>query len=832
MPWLEGLRHDLNHSFRVLRQSPGFAIAAILAIAIGIGANTAVFSLVNAVLLKPLPFPHADRIVQFEVSYAGAEDPIASPKSFTFYGQRATAFQDISAYWLDHVNLTGGPNPELAPAAIVTADFFRLFGAPVLHGRTFTAEEDRPAGGHVVVLSYGLWKRHFGANAAIVGNRILLGDTPYGVVGVLGPFATEEFEQSPELWLPFQIDPSGTQVDSRLCYIAGRLKPGVALAQARAELPLLTEAARRASPGSVRPNERRSIEPLRDALVGNVRPSLLILLSSVGFVLLLACANVANLLLVRAAARTREMAIRAALGAGRGRIVRQLLTESVALSVIGAALGLALGWTGMRAFLGLYPRAPLSTGGVNPINFPRIGEAGAGVALDWRVLLFTALAAFLTGILFGIVPALHVSRGDLNTPLKESTGRSGAPIGRTRTLSMLAVSQIALALVLLIGGGLLIRTSIALRSVNPGFDPRNVLTMQTALAGTRYEHAPAADRLFTQGIQRIESLPEVESAAASCCLPLETVWQLPYIVQGRPLNGRFHGFAGWTFVSPHYFEVLRIPLLRGRAFTDRDTAAAPGVVIINQTMARMGWAASDPLHDRLLIGRTFGPQFEADPARQIVGIAADVRDQRLDRRPRPIMYVPIAQVPDAVKAFEFPLLPAAWIVRTRSGSPQSGGAISKILRSVAGGIPVARVRPMEQVAAESTARTQFQTVLMSFFAAAALLLAIIGIYGLTAYSIRRRQQEIGIRMALGARPEDVTRMMLLHGLRLIFLGVIIGLLSAFALARLIAGLLFGVTARDPLVFAAVPVLLTAIAVFAVWVPSRRAARMNPIEALR
>jgi putative ABC transport system permease protein len=769
--WLEDLIKDTGHSLRVFLQSPSFTIAAVIAIALGIGANTAVFSVVNTVLLKPLPFPDADRIVQFEDTYAGAETPSASPKSFNLYRQQTTAFEDISAHWLDHVNLTAGSDAELAPAAIVSADYFRLYGAPVLHGRTFTTDEDRPGGGHVVVLSYEFWTRRFGSAPDIVGKSISLGDGSYVVVGVLGPFDTAQFDQSPDVWVPFQIDPANKDTDSRLCYITGRLKTGVTLDMARAELQLAAEAKRRALPGSMRPKDGFSVEPLRDAMVGDVRPSLLILAGAVGFVLLIACANVANLLLVRAEGRMREMAIRAALGAGRGRIVRQLLTESVFLSTTGGILGLALGWTGIHGFLALYPSTPLG-GSVNRINIPRIGEAGAALTMDWRVLAFTVLATLVTGVLFGIVPALHVSRADLNAPLKESSGRSNTAFGRTKTLSLLVICEMTLALVLLIGGGLLIRTSIALRSVNPGFDSRDVLTMQTSLAGTHFGRATATDQLVRDSIQRIKALPGVQSAAVSCCLPLETVWQLPYIVQGRALNGRFHGFAGWTFISADYFEVLRVPLLRGRTFSDLDTAAAPGVIIINQTMARMRWPTSDPLHDSLLIGRTFGPQYAGDPVRQIVGIVGDVRDQGLNRKPRPIMYVPIAQVPDGVKALEFPLLPIAWIVRTRERPQTFGNAIAKELRLASGGLPVARVRSMEEVARQSTARTQFNTMLMSVFGCAALLLAAIGIYGLMAYSIRQRAQEIAIRIALGARPQDVMRMILFQGVRLVLIGVV------------------------------------------------------------
>ena len=828
--WLEDFLKDLRHSFRTFVQSPSFTITAVAALALGIGANTVIFSVVNTVLLKPLPYPDADRIVQLQEMYGGVGSQTVGVKSFNIWRQQTTVFQDISAYWLDHMNLTSGSNPELLPAALVTSGFFGLYGARVLHGRTFTSDEDRPGGGRVVVLGYNIWTQRFAADPGIVGTPISIGDVPYVVVGILGPFDAEQFDQLPELWVPFQIKPDINGKDSRLCMVTARLKPGVSIEIAKAELQLV--AARHASPAVLRPKDGYTVLPLHDALVGDVRLPLLVLTGAVAFVLLIACANVANLLLVRATGRRREIAIRAAIGAGRGRIIRQLLTESVALSFVGGVLGLVLGAAGIRGFLTLYPRTPLGPSPVNPINIPRIGEAGTAVALDWRVLVFTVVITLLTGVLFGVLPALRVSRADLNAPLKESGGRSGPGFGQTKILSLLVICEITLAVILLIGGGLLIRTSIALRSVDPGFDSHNVLTMQMSLADARFGQGSGVDQLVRDSIQRIDALPGVVSAASSCCLPLETVWQLPYIVEGRTLNGRFHGFAGWTVVSPGYFEVLHIPVVRGRTFTDRDNETAPGAIIINETLARLGWPHGDPLNDRLLIGRTMGPEYENDPVRQIVGIVGDVRDLSLNRKPRPAMYVPIAQVPDTVKALTLPLLPMAWIIRTHGQPRLLGSAISNELRLTSGGLPVARIRSMEEVAAQSTARAQLNMTLMTVFGCEALLLAAIGIYGLMAYSVQEGMQEIGIRLALGAQPEDVKRMVLFKGMWLALIGVAIGTPAAFGLARVIASLLFGVTARDPLVFATVPIFLSAVAVLAVWLPARRAGRIDPIEALR
>ena len=829
---MESFLEDLKHSVRMLVQNPAFTIAALAALSLGIGANTAIFSVVNAVLLKPLSAPDADRIVEFESTVAGVSYSTTSPRNFNFWREHTTQFQDVSAHWLDHLNLTGGPNPELIPAARVTVDFFRLYGAPVLYGRTFTPDEGRPKGGNVVVLSHDLWIRRFGADPQIVGKTISLSDAPYVVIGILGPnFNTEQFDENPDVWVPFQIEPGNLATDGRLCIVTGRLKPGATIETARADVQRVADEYRRTFPAAIGPAGGSTVQKLRDAMVDDIRPALFVLIGAVGFVLLIACANVASLLLARAVSRKREIAIRAAVGASRGRIIRQMLTESVALSLIGGALGVALGTIGIRAFLAIYPTTPLGVA-LNPVNIPRIGQAGSAVALDWRVLSFTILVSLLTGVLFGLLPALQASSTDLSTALKESSGRSGTGFRQSKTRSILVISEMTLALVLLVAAALLIRTSIALRSVKPGFDSHNVLTMQMSLAGARFQPTSGVDQLVRDGVAGIDSLPGVQASAASCCLPLETVWQLPFIVAGRPLNGRFHGISGWTFISPGYFDVLNVPILRGRAFTQRDDATQPGVVIINQEMARRGWPNSDPLNDRLLVGRTFGPEYDLDPVRQIVGIVGDVRDVGLNRPSRPAMYVPIAQLPEGVKSLVLPILPIAWIVRTRVPPESLSIAIQNEVRQASGGLPVARVRSMDEVAAQSTARTRFNMLLMSIFGGSALLLAATGIYGLMAYSVQQRMQEIGIRIALGAATGDVRNMVISQGMRLALIGAGIGIALAFGLARFIASFLFGVKAWDPIVFITVPILLSTVALFAVWLPALRASRIDPIDALR
>ncbi|HXE05156.1 MAG TPA: ABC transporter permease [Bryobacteraceae bacterium] len=817
---MEAFLKDILHSVRLFRRSPGFTIAAIAALALGIGANTAIFSVVNAVLLKPLTYPDPDRIVQFLLTSPQGSGPGASVTKFNIWKQQTQVFQEVAAYDFGGpgLNLTGGAFPEQVQGIHVTKDYFRLFGAEVAAGRTFTAEEDRPNGGHVVVLSNGLWKRRFGGDPGIVGRAISLGNQPYTVVGILASsFATDP---PADLWLPFQFDPNSND-QAHYFIAAARLKPGVTLGMANAQMQLAANQFRRRYPGVLGPKDAFGVQKLQDAIVSDVRSSLFVLIGAVSFVLLIACANVANLLLVRASGRRREIAIRAAVGAGRMRIIRQLLTESVLLSLAGGVFGLALGMVGVRALLA-----------INPGNIPRIGEHGAAVTLDWRVLAFTLAVALLTGILFGLIPALEATRSDLSATLKESGGRTGTSFRQNKARSVLVVSEMALALILLIGAALLIRTFLALRSVDPGFNAHNVLTMQMSLTGPRFEKTAGVAQLARDGIQRIESLPGVEAAGTTCCLPLEGGFGLPFTILGRPLtNGPYHGGGGWMTVSPRYFDVFKIPMMRGRAFTLRDDGNAPGVVIINQAMAHQYWPKTDPLKDRIVIGKGVGPEFD-EPARQIVGVVADVRDGGLNRNPRPTMYIPVAQVPDGVTALNARIGPIAWIVRTRVSPHSLTSAIEKELREASGGLPVAHVRSMDEIVVQSTARADFNMVLLTIFGCSALLLAAIGIYGLMAYSVEQRTQEIGIRMALGAESHNVRNMVIVQGMRLALIGVVIGIAASFGLTRLIATFLFGVKSWDPTVFAIVPLILSAVALFAVWLPARRATRVDPIDALR
>jgi predicted permease len=671
------------------------------------------------------------------------------------------------------------------------------------------------------VLSHGLWTRRFSGDANIIGKTISLSGDPFVVIGVIGPeFDIAEFGQEPELWIPFQLDPN-TVDQGHFFQAAARIKPGVSLEQAQARLKLSADEFRAKFPQALQENNGFSVEQLQQVFVRNARPTLLILSAAVGFVLLIACANVANLLLVRATARRREVALRAAIGAGRGRIIRQLLTESVALSVVGGAIGLVIGILGIRALLT-----------INTAGLPRIGEEGALVGVDWRVLAFTAAISVVTGILFGLMPALQSSRADLNRTLKDSIGQSGATFRYNKARSILVVVEVALALILLVGSALLIRTLVNLRNVNPGFDASNVLTMRMSLAGAKYFKTEGVEQLLRDGVERLQGIPGVERAAATCCVPLEGGYGLPFRILGRPLDkGPFHGGGAWLTVSSGYFDVFKIPIKRGRAFTDRDDALAPGVVIINEAMAKQYWKDGDPLSDRLLIGAGVMKELSAERERQIIGVASDVRDAGLNNDPGPHMYVPNAQVPDALNALNVRITPVAWVVRTKGEAYGYSTAIQEQLRQ-ASGLPVSEIRSMEDVVSRSISRQRFNVLLMTVFGSSALLLAAIGIYGLMAYSVAQRTREIGIRMALGAEAQQVRTMVVVQGMRLAVIGVVVGLLAAFGLTRLMASFLFGVEARDPAVFVVMPLVLTIVSIVAVWFPARRASTVNPLVALR
>jgi putative ABC transport system permease protein len=817
---MDELLKDLHYSLRTFLRSPGFTLTAVAALALGIGANTAIFSVINTVLLKPLNFPDPDRLVtMMNVSPEGSGAG-ASQAKFNIWRQQTSVVQDLAAYRNGTVNLTGNDKPEQVPSLQVSESYFRLFGITPILGRSFTKEEDLPKGGNVVIIANGLWKRRYASDPNIVGKTIYISGDAFDVVGVLGPNADKSLDPVPDVVQPFQIDPQSTE-QGHYFQATGRLKPGISLAQANAQMKLAAAEFNRKYPNVLNTKNTFGVELLQALQVREVRPSLLILAGAVMFVLLIACANVANLLLVRASTRRREIAIRVAVGAGRGRIIRQLLTESIVLALVSGVVGLGLGTLGIKALLA-----------ASPGNIPRIGADGAAVELDWRVLLFTFGVALLTGVLFGLIPALESARTDLNSSLKETSGRSGSGFRQNKARSLLVVIETALALVLLIGSALLIRTFVALRSVKPGYDTHNVLTMRMSLSGDKYLKTAGVQAVLRDGLERLRAVPGVEFASATCCTPLEGAYGLPFIISGRPLtDGPYHGGGAWQTISPGFFDVFKIPVLKGRAFNDRDDAAGPPVVLINESMVKKFWKDSDPLRDQIVIGRNVIVGFN-DPPRQIIGVVGDVRDQGLNRDPEPTMYIPNAQMDDAINALNVRLTPVAWVVRTRAEPHSVSAAVQEELRQASGGLPVARIRTMEEIVVRSTAREDFNMLLLTIFGCSALVLAAIGIYGLMAYTVQQRTQEIGIRMALGAESGALRNMVVGQGLVLAIAGIVIGLGAAYGLTRLLTTILFQVKPLDPMTFTAVPVILTAVALLAIWFPATRATKIDPVTALR
>lgn len=811
------LRDDVKHSLKMFLKSPGFTLTAVIALALGIGANTAIFSVVNAVLLKPLSYPNADRIVDFLSPSSVIASNQHSVPEFHFFHRQTSVFQEVAAYddGGPGFNITGD-RPEQIHGLHVTEGYFRLFSAPVILGRTFTPQEDSPHGGKVAVLSYGLWQRKFAGDASIVGKSLSLGNEPYTIIGVIG----KDFVADPQadIWLPFQFEPISQDLNSDFL-VAAMLKPGITVAQANAELMAATPEYRQEFP-KINFQPHFAVGPLRDSIIGDARNSLLVMLGAVGLVLLIACANVANLLLVRATGRKREFAIRSALGAGRARIVRQLLTESVLLSLAGGILGLALGFVGVRALLA-----------ISPAGLPRIGEDGSAIGMDWRVLAFTLAVSLLTGILFGLFPAFAATGTDLNSTLKESSNRSGIGVRQGNARSLLVISEVSLALVLLIGSALLIRTSFALHDVSPGFDSHNVLTMEMSLNGDRYQHTSGIAELSLDGRNRLNAIPGVELSAAAYWLPNYVGDGCAFRIIGRPVKKDCCG-SKWMSISPGYLSLFKIPILRGRDFTENDKADMPGVALINEALAKKLWPNEDPLGQHVMIGESEGSDFVGEPERQIVGIVADFHDSGLGNPSYPTMMVPIAQVPDGYAAAYSDVQPLFWIARTHGDPHSMINRVEEELRTASRGFPVAHVRTMDEVMGRSTARQSFNMLLLSIFGGVALLLAAVGIYGLMAYSVAQRNQEMGIRIALGADRSKIRKLVVWHGMRLALIGVVAGAAASLALTRLIATFLFGVKPWDPAVFISVPLILIAVALVAVWLPAARASAVDPIQALR
>ena len=816
---------DIKHSIRMFRNSPAFTVTAVAALALGIAATTAIFSIVNAVLLKPFPLRDADRFVTLLTTetHGGRSNTYApaSPVKFAEWSKQTAVLEDIFAYRPGTMNYTGGDVVEQWTSTLVSAGAFKGFPLPMLRGRGFSAEEDSPGGPHVAVISEGLWERRFGKDPQIVGKSVSLNGEAYTVVGVTtyNP-AWLEWGPAPDVYVPFQLDPASSDLGN-FFQVFARLKPGVSVEQANQALKASATALVARFPKRLFPSDHYSVQPYQQRMIGDTRPLLLVLLGAVVLVLLIACANVANLLLVRATARRREIAVRAAIGAGRGRVIRQLLTENVLLALAGGALGLALGYAGIRALLT-----------VNTAGLPRLGPDGGAVNLDWRVLAFATGVSLLTGIIFGLFPALEGSRADLNTVLKDSSGRSGTGLRQNKTRAALVVSEVGLAVLLLVGSALLIRTFVALYTVNPGFESSHVLTMTTLMMDPKYQSSAAAAVAGEETLRRIRAIPGVEQAAATCCVPLEGDATLPFARAGHaPTFGEYFGSSDWSTASSGFFETLGIPVKLGRSFTDRDDMKSPPVAIVNEAFVRQFLKDADPLSERILIGHGVSAEYDAEPTRQIVGVVGDVRNDALASEPRPTMYVPQFQLPDGVNRFMLRQVPIAWMIRATGEPHRLAAAVQQQLRDVLN-LPVANVWTMDELREHSVSRQRFNMLLMGTFGGLALLLAAIGIYGLMAYTVAQRKQEIGIRLALGAEASQVRNMVVRQGMALALAGVIAGLAAAWGATRLIQSFLYGVKARDPIAFLAVPAVLAVVALIAVWLPAYRAGRVSPVESLR
>jgi putative ABC transport system permease protein len=817
--WLDQCWRDLRSALRGLRAAPVYCAVAIASLTLGIGANTAVFSVVNAVLLRPLPYPAADRLVLLGYTFSGASAPFVSETKLNVWREQRVAWQDVGAVRERRVNVRDGTRVEQVVALQTNTAFFPVIGAQAALGRTFNADEDRPGGDRVVLLSDGFWKRRFGSDLHVVGTRLEVDGEIATIVGVLsGTTDTAIFKLTPDLWMPLQLDPHSLEHIPSL--MAGaRLAPGVTLAMAREQARLAGDEFHRRFPQASGPQDTFTVTPLQEGLVGDVRPSLRVLMGAVACVLLIACANVANLMLIRGSVRQREIAIRAAIGASRWQIVRQFTAESLMLAFVGGSLGLAVGTVGIRALLAL-----------NPADLPRIGAHAVGVTADGRVLSFAVTLTVITGLVCGLWPAWLVSggnRGPLHLP---TGGRVGATRFEHRVRSLLVVGEVALALVLLIGATLFIRTFAALNAVDRGFNPRHVLTLRVALTDQRFTKTDVVGRLVSATTQRLEALTDVVGAAATRTLPLESDWRTSLQIVGRPVGGSSPVVVSYRIISPGYFNVLGIPIVRGRAVAVRDDTSAPAIALINQAMARRFWPDGNPLDDRIIVFPGLVPDDE--PARQIVGIVGDVRDgMPLDQEERPVVYVPLTQLLDRESAVQRPAS-LAWVVRTRRQTSAIARSIERELSEASGGAPVASVSSLDEIATQAIAPTTFSMTVLTLFGACALLLAAVGIYGVLGYAVEQRTYEIGVRLALGASWNQVRNMVLRNGFILASSGIVLGGAAAAALAGALSTFLFGMHPHDIPTFTTAPLLLCGVSLAAVWFPARRASRIDPAEVLR
>jgi putative ABC transport system permease protein len=807
------LAQDVRYGFRMLRKSPGFAAVAVITLALGIGANTAIFSVVNAVLIRPLPYPNANRLVMIWEHRLpdGERENNTSPATFLNWKEHATVFEHTAAFFNWTKIMTGGATPERLNVQEVTPNFFALLGVNAALGRTLLASEDSVDGANdVVVLSFELWQRRFGSDPRIVGRNILLDGKPQTVVGVM-PRGFQFFvkhgslvPEQPQAWIPVTFSAKDPSFHGRYLEAVGLLRPGVTLPQAQSAMTSLALSLEAQDPESMK-NWTVNLVPLRTQLVGAIEPALRVLLGAVGLVLLIACANVATLLLARSKSRSHETAIRVALGAKPWLVIRQMLTESLLLAGFGGIVGLVVARWSTSALLALAPE------GLIPLD---------GAQVDLHVLGFTAGIAALTGLLFGVVPAVQAARGRPNDELKEGGrgGSEGVHSGRTR--SSFVVAEIALALVLLAGSGLLLRSFSRLMAVDPGFQSKGILTARVELPSSKYKDDPKVSEFYAQLLDRIRQLPGVHSASADAYLPFTGgIAATGVEVEGRPpLPAAEQPDVDVAVVEPHFFETLGIPLLSGRSFSDREAREVDHTVVISQSMARKLWPNEDPIGKRLTIHMK-----DVDVPSQVIGVVGDVKHAGLDASANATAYWPHPEL-----AYNFMTL----VIRTDGDPMTLAPAVRQAVWSLDKDQPVVDIRTMEDLLWVSLARARFSTVVLGVFAGMALLLAMAGIYGVVSYGVAERTREIGIRVALGAQRIDVLRMVLRQGLILAGFGIAIGLAAALAATRLLASLLFGTSPSDPATFASVAGLLIAVTLSACYVPARSAMKVDPMVALR
>jgi len=809
---LEALFRDVRFGLRMLLKTPGFTVVAVATLGLSIGANTAIFSLVNGVLLRPLPFPDAERIIYIEGKNpaAGISESNISYLDFTNWSQQTDLFASTAAYWTGEAHLgADGEEPERVPRAGVTTGFFSVLGVQPALGRTFVPEDDKGWPQTVAIISHGLWKRRFGSDPAIVGKQVQMSSMPLTIIGVTPPGF--EYPEQTQIWVPSAVNLSDEPRDNRVWSAIARLNPGVDLKQAQIRLSAVNA---RLDKQFHETNKGWDVvlSTLQERLVREVKPSLLALLGAVGFVLLIACANVANLLLARSAARQKEIAIRAAMGASRARVLRQMLTESILLSAIGGVAGLLLSIWLTDVLMSMLPEGA-----------PRLEQVG----IDYRVLTFALGVSALTGILFGIVPALQASKLNVTSALKEG-GRSGEGHRRTGARSLLLIGEVALSLMLLVGAGLLIKSFLRLQEVRPGFNAHNVLAAHLSLQGPKYKKSQEYVEFFRQLIERLEAEPGVQAVGGSVNLPLNPTGYAigrGFIPEGRPLTADESKDAMFSTITGDYFRALQIPLLSGRFFEPRDNADGPKVVIINETTAKRHFGSpAGAIGKRLSIWAAFrGQRREEKFMREIVGVVGDTKTGSLTEEGDMQIYVPHAQ--DSQWNF------MGLVIRTAGDPAAFAATLRREVRALDKDQPIYNVHTYDDVVMNSLGTRRVSMQLFTVFACAALLLAAVGIYGVMAYSVTQRTQEIGIRMALGAQKSDVLRLVIGQGMTLALIGVIAGLAGAFALTRVIANLLFGVGASDPLTFIAIALLLIFVSLIACYLPARRAARLNPTVAL-